>query len=624
MNKIYRNIALVTGVFMLSLAAMLIVNYFQISGTSPLENELLETLKGLNESGNDNPALQEQIRQLDLLTRKAYFIHENHLKMGMYILLAMALVVVGCLRMYYREFMNLPEKELDVMDEWLSKSVSRKYIGWGTAATVVVALAFGVMSSPTIKDWFKNIANNTETAVADDIADEDLESTLVDNNSANQETSSTNVESISGNPEESSTIVEDISGNQESSETLVTETTKTEDATTTPVEAVEELPVPKITSNGLRGNLGSSSSTARGIPTSWDIASGKNIAWQINVPRQGYNTPVLNGRNIFVSAADEEARELYCYDIYNGELKWSVKADNIPGSPSTMPKVTGDTGLAASSVATNGKQVCAIFATGDLICCDMDGKRLWAKNLGLPDNHYGYGSSLLMSGNTLYVQYLNNGKAQIMALSTTSGNQIWNVTTKDRISWSSPILAKAGDKNILVVNSNPAVTAYDPKNGAELWRIECMSGEVGASPVANGGTVYAASEYSKCIAIDGATGEQKWEATDYLPECSSPAASAKYVYVATSYGVVCAYDAETGELKQEHDLGSTFYSSPMIADGKVWLMGNDGMAYVFSAGDDFALINKFQTGEDTFATPAFSDGMMIIRSNKSMYCVTKK
>ena len=97
------------------------------------------------------------------------------------------------------------------------------------------------------------------------------------------------------------------------------------------------------------------------------------------MPKHGYNSPVVNGRNIFLTGADDQSRELYCYDLWTGELRWTLKADNIASSPSTMPDVSEDTGLAASTVATNGKQVCAIFATGDIICADMDGKRLWAK-----------------------------------------------------------------------------------------------------------------------------------------------------------------------------------------------------------------------------------------------------
>ena len=383
------------------------------------------------------------------------------------------------------------------------------------------------------------------------------------------------------------------------------------------------LPVPKITSNAFRGNNSSGVSSARGIATNWNLKSKKNILWQVAIPKHGYNSPVINGRNVFITGADKNARELYCYDVYTGELKWTVKADKIPGSPSSMPKVNADTGLAASTVATNGQQVCAIFATGDVICADMEGKRLWAKNLGVPDNHYGYASSLLMYGNSLIIQYQNNSDGKILALNAKNGKQLWSKASKDKIAWSSPIIASLGGRPALVVMGNPAIAAYNPTNGAELWRVDCMSGEVGASPASSGGLVYGASEYAKCIAIDGATGETVWEASDYLPECSSLCATKNFVFCATSYGMVCAYDAKTGELKKEHDLTTPFYSSPVVADGKVYLFSNSGKAYIFSAGD-FSLITSFETGEKTFATPAFTDGMMVVRTDKSLYCVGKK
>lgn len=584
MNKIYRNVALVTGVFMLSLSLMLIVNYFQVSSATPLGNDALETLKELNDANGDNANLQEQIRQLDLMSRKAYFIQAAQLKWGIYILCTMALVTVGCLRMYYRTRMNLPAKDLDVMDEWLGKSRSRNYITWGSLALVAVALLFAFLSSSKLSG-----SDGEQTEEVDEVLTE-------------------------GQPDEGAIT----------DSTTVAETTDTLSAEVADTAAVDSLPIPKLTSNAFRGNNSSAMASAHGIPTSWDLASGKNVAWKVSLPRQGYNSPVINGRNVFVTAADAQARELFCYDVYTGELKWSAKADNISGSPASMPKTTADTGLAASTCATNGKQVCAIFASGDIICCDMEGKRLWAKNLGVPDNHYGFASSLLIYGNSVIVQYLNNGKTQLMALNVANGNVSWSKATKDKISWSSPIIAKAGGKQALVVTSNPAVTAYNPGNGAELWRVDCLSGEVGASPAANGGIIYAASEYSKCVAIDGATGEVKWEVSDYLPECSSPAASKTMLYVATSYGMVVAYNTETGAIVKEHDVSTPFYSSPMIADGKVWLFGNDGKVYIFSAGADFNLITSFQTGEKTYATPAFTDGMMIVRSEKSLYCVKKK
>ena len=585
MRKLYRNISVVTTVFMLVLAVMLGVSYYQMQQVSPLETGVMETLKELNETNGDNELLGQQIRELDLLSRKAYFVKEGQLKVGLYLLLGMAAVLAVCLNLYFKETKNLPEKEFDPIDEWMIKSRARKYIGWAAVVALLVGIGFVGFQHVDWKGWLAQ--SSGELGGASD--------TLAAQDSLNSQLSAVNSQ-------------------------LSTDSVKGEEVDSAEVD--DGMPELKIASRAFRGNNSSATSSARGIATSWNLSAKKNILWQSSIPKHGYNSPVITGRNVFITGADAKARELYCYDVWTGELKWTVKADGIAGSPGSMPKVNADTGLAASTVATNGEVVCAIFATGDVIGADMEGKRLWAKNIGLPDNHYGYASSPVMYGNTLIIQYQNNSNAQILALNAKTGATVWSKKGNDKISWSSPIIATLGGKSALVVMGNPAITAYNPNNGAEMWRVECMSGEVGSSPASAGGVVFGASEYAKCVAIDGATGETLWEASDYLPECSSLAATKDLVFCATSYGMVCAYDTKTGEVKKEHDLTTPFYSSPVVVDGKVYLFSNSGKVYIFSAST-FDLITAFETGEKTFATPAFTDGMMIVRTDKSLYCVKK-
>ena len=596
MNKsVYRNVALVTAVFALALLVMMGVSWLQMRQTTPLQTEVMETLKQLNESNPDNAELAEQIRQVDLLSRKAYFTQESHLKTGAWILCAMAVVIGLSLRLYYKDSKNLPEKELNPIDEWMIKSNARKYIGWGIGGLAAASVLFALFMSDTVRGWMNKTGEAPLLAAADSVDVPDSTNTVV----------------------AADTVV--------TAEIAAADTLKTDSTLVAETEEpVDSFPIPKLTSNAFRGNNSSGRSSARGIPTSWNLKNGKNILWQKIVPKHGYNSPVVNGRNIFLTGADDQARELYCFDLWTGELRWTVKADGISGSPSSMPQVNDDTGLAASTVATNGKQVCAIFATGDVICSDMDGKRLWAKNLGVPDNHYGFASSLLMYGNELIIQYDNNSNAKLIALSVANGNQLWSKSRNDRIAWSSPIIAKAAGQQAVIVMGNPAITAYSVSNGEELWRVECMSGEVGSSPCAANGVVYGASEYATCVAINAETGEKIWEASDCLPEGSSPVATNDLLYVATSYGAVCAYNTEDGSMVKQHELTTPFYSSPIIADGKIYLFSNSGKCYIFSTGKDFNLINSFETGENTFATPAFTDGMMVVRTDKSLYVVKKE
>ena len=591
MNRnVYRNVALVTVVFALALLVMMGVSWLQMRQTTPLQTEVMETLKQLNESNTENAELADEIRRLDLLSRKAYFTQESHLKTGAWILCGMAVVIGLSLRMYFKDSKNLPEKELDPIDEWMTKSNARKYIGWGVGGLAAASVLFALFTSDTVRGWMNKTGEAPLLAATDSIHVPDSASTAP------------------------------AAAEAAASDTVKTDSTLVAEAE----EPADSFPTPKLTSNAFRGNNSSGRSSARGIPTSWNLKSGKNILWQKTVPKHGYNSPVINGRNIFLTGADGQARELYCFDLWTGELRWTVKADGISGSPSTMPQVNDDTGLAASTVATNGKQVCAIFATGDVVCADMDGKRLWAKNLGVPDNHYGFASSLLMYGNELIIQYDNNSNAKLIALSAANGNQLWSKSRKDKIAWSSPIIAKAGGQQAVIVMGNPAITAYSASNGAELWRVECMSGEVGSSPCASNGVIYGASEYATCVAINAETGEKIWEASDCLPECSSPVATKDLLYVATSYGAVCAYNTEDGSVVKQHELTTPFYSSPIIADGKIYLFSNSGKCYIFSTGKDFKLITSFETGEKTFATPAFTDGMMVVRTDKSLYVVKKE
>lgn len=602
-KNIYRNIALVTMAFAIAVATMMAVSWWQMRRATPLQTEVMETLKQLGDANPDNAVLSGQIRQLDLLSRKAYFTGESQLKTGGWILCAMAAVIAFCLRMYYSAARQLPSKDLDTTDEWLTKSHARRYLRIGAACLVAVGL-IAVALGPICKgSRVRHPRADGDEWVATDTmpSDTPLPAQAL-------------LPEVLRAPEDPNTL----------NNPLVPNSPDNPGSSTVPEEPSDTLPIPKLTWNAFRGNGGSGRSSVRGLPTTWNLKSGKNVLWQKPIPRHGYSSPVVNGRNIFVTGADAEGRELYCFDLWTGELRWTLRATGISGSPVEMPDVSADTGLAASTVATNGKQVCAIFATGDVICADMDGKRLWAKNIGVPDNHYGYASSLLMYGNELIIQYDNNVGARLMALSVTSGRELWSRSRTDKIAWSSPILTKAAGKQAVIVVGNPAVTAYQASNGQELWRVECMSGEVGASACASDGVVYAASEYATCVAINASDGEVLWQADDCLPECSSPVATKNKLYVATSYGAVCSYDAASGKVIVQHELTTPFYSSPVIADGRVWLFSNSGKCYIFSTRDDFRLITSFDTGENTFATPAFTDSMMIVRTDKSLYVVRKE
>ena len=584
-----RNIALVSAIFIIAFSIMLITNYFQVSSSSTIQSEMIEKLKQANEEFGNNPQLQEQIRELDLLARKAYFISQNRLEVGIVILLIMVIVFTLSLRLYFSKTKDIPDKDIDPIDEWIIKSKTRKYIIWTTGIIAVGGIIFAVLTSPYLKRENNNKIKESEIALS--------------------ESSDAGIE-------------EDVLSTESVDSTL--EIIAQADTTIASVET-DTIEISKVTHNGFRGNNSLGTSSAKNIPTSWDLSSGKNILWKVESPRKGYNSPVINGNRIFFSGADNEARELFCYELNTGKELWRLEVKNIPGSPSKMPETTDDTGLAASTVATNGKQVCAIFATGDVVCADMDGKQLWAKNLGVPDNHYGYASSLLIFGNSLIIQYDNRNSPRVISLDLATGNQRWaKERTEKNPSWSSPIIATVNNKPQLILIGNPGVTSYNPNTGEQNWRVEAMSGEPAPSPAYSNGIVFVGIEYANITAINATDGSVLWKNNEFLPEIASPVATKDNVFIVTDYGVIASYDAKTGEITKYMELNDAFHSSPIIVEGKIYLISLNGKVHIFSTKSDFSLINSFETGEYTHATPAFTDKKIVIRTVKSIYCVSSE
>ena len=641
-KTIFRNIAIISAIFILTFSIMLITNYFQVRGVNPLQTEVIETLKQINDANQDNMELKEQIRTLDLLARRAYFVHVDHLMAGVYILLFMLAAFFVSLRFYFAKEKDIPDKNIDPIDEWIIKTNARKYIKWAAGGLVGIAFLFVLMTSPYLKRLTtkQNVEKFAQASsdefgggeiIAGEVQTSEAQSSTDSGESLTGNTSEANDGGVSSGADgETGAATSDGAGDTAGSATDTPATGGTSNEpgglSNTPVagNASGVADVPKIAHNGFRGNNSNGISGAQGIPTKWDLASGDNIEWKSEIPKHGYNSPVISGNKVFITGADEQSRDLYCYELVSGNLLWTLAATNIPGSPLQMPKTTEDTGLAASTVATNGKLVCAIFASGDLICSDMDGNRVWAKNLGVPENHYGYASSLLVLGNSLIIQYDNTNSAQLVSLDIATGNERWKRTRTDKITWSSPIIAYVNNNPQIVLMGNPGITAYNPSNGDQYWRVEGLTGEVCSSPCSAAGIVFGASEYAHLIAIDAASGTELWRKNDFLPEISSPVATRDNVYMATSYGVLACYDAKTGEVKHFHELDGEFYSSPIIVEGKLYVFSRTGDVFIYSADNDFKQLNTFSTGELTYASPAFTDGRIVVRTNNVLYCVKNK
>jgi outer membrane protein assembly factor BamB len=284
-----------------------------------------------------------------------------------------------------------------------------------------------------------------------------------------------------------------------------------------------------------------------------------------------------------------------------------------------------EAGLAVSTVATNGKVVCAVFSNGNLVCFDMDGKQKWAKNIGVPENSYGYASSLMIYKDILLVQFDSNVKISLIGFDLVTGDQKWETLRHGHAVWSSPVMAYFAGKSELIINGNPYVSGYDPLTGNELWEVECMSGDVAPSVAVNSTMTYAVTDYAKLVAIKPGNGVSiVWQDNTYTPDVSSPVATDQFLFVSTGNGDVACYNAAKGDTLWTHYFQNPFYASPIISDDMVYLLDRSGVMHIVKAGSSFSLIAESPLGEGADCSPAFSDKKIYIRGTKNLYCISKK
>jgi outer membrane protein assembly factor BamB len=362
----------------------------------------------------------------------------------------------------------------------------------------------------------------------------------------------------------------------------------------------------------------------KNYPTEWNGEEGKNIAWKIEIPKRGKSSPVIWDDKLFITGAENKDCEVYCINKKTGEILWTGSAGNIPGEPDVLPKMDPEAGLAVSTVATDGKAVCAVFANGNLICFDMNGKQKWAKNIGIPESSYGYSSSLVIYNDILLVQFDSDVKISLLGFDLETGEQKWETPRNGRPVWSSPVLAYFNGQPQLIINGNPAVSSYDPSTGKELWEVECMSGDVAPSVAVNSTMTYAVTDYVRLVAIKpGPSPTIVWDDNTYTPDVSSPVATDKYLFLSTGTGDIACYNSEKGDTLWTHYFLDQFYASPIIADDMVYFLDRSGVMHIVKADSHFELVAESPIGENTDCTPAFSDKKIYIRARQNLYCISK-
>ena len=383
-------------------------------------------------------------------------------------------------------------------------------------------------------------------------------------------------------------------------------------------------------------------SAEKNLPTTW--TTEQNVTWKLAMPAFSGSTPIIWGDHIFLNVAEGDDLFLWAVERSKAAHLWKKK---LGGGNLKLRKQN----MSSPSPVTDGKHVWVMTGTGILKGFDFAGNEIWSRDIqkeyGQFGLNWGYASSPLLYEDSLYVQVLHGMKTDepsyVMRINKTTGKNVWkvdratNAIRESPDSYTTPALLKYGKTIEIVITGGDVVTGHDPATGKELWRANGLNPDnhpfyrIVASPIVSGDMIYAPTRIKPLLAIRaGGRGDitethRAW-AFDKGPDVPTPVTDGKYFYVVDDKGVIWCLDAKTGQAiyGPERIKPGTYSSSPVLADGKIYITNEDGLTTVVKAGPKFEVLAENNLNDYCLSSPAISDGQIFIRTTQHLYCIGKR
>lgn len=413
-----------------------------------------------------------------------------------------------------------------------------------------------------------------------------------------------------------------------------------------------------------------SSPSASGLPVEW--TPDTNVAWRAALPSWSAATPAVWEDRIYVTSAQEgfdapapprrgggprgrggadraaaagPARDgifLLAIDRADGSVVWSQRI----GSGNRIYRKQN---LSSPSPITDGARIWSMTGGGHFACHDRDGEMLWSRNIqddyGRFGLNHGYASTPRLHKGRLYVQVLHGMKTDdpsyVFSVDARTGKTVWKVdrptdaTAESPDDYSTPLVVTAGGTEQLVVSGGDYVTGHSLETGKELWRKGGFNPgherfyRTIASSVSIGEVIFTPSTRGNPFIAFKAGGEgwiddseQVWE-NSLGADVPTPTTDGKRLFVVNDRGILNVLDARTGELLADRlrlEPG-TYSSSPLLADGKIYAVNEEGTTTVVDVEDDYKILAVNRLDSHTLASPVAVGRQIFLRTAEYLYCI---
>lgn len=413
-----------------------------------------------------------------------------------------------------------------------------------------------------------------------------------------------------------------------------------------------------------RGQAASGVSSGFPTPTEWNLESGENVRWRVEVPGLAHSSPIIWGDKLFVTTAvraageqelkvglygsifpvqdESEFRfELHCYDKNSGKQLWTRECWH--GVPPVKRHPKGS--HAASTPATDGEHVLAFFGSCGLYCYDLEGQLLWTRDFGKLDSgfymmkaaEWGFASSPVLHEGKVILQVDVQQNSFVAALDARTGEDLWHTPRKEVPTWSTPSVDVRPGRRQVICNGWKHIGGYDLDSGAELWKLEGGGDIPVPTPVLAGDTIFITNAHGSMApiyAIDALakgtltmdpaeTEAMRWSTARRGNYMQTPLVVGDEIYFCSDAGILACYRTQTGEEVFRERLGegtTGFTSSGVSADGALYFASEEGDVQVVTAGF-FEVLAVNSLGEECMASPAISEGVLYYRTRGHLVAV---
>jgi outer membrane protein assembly factor BamB len=400
---------------------------------------------------------------------------------------------------------------------------------------------------------------------------------------------------------------------------------------------------------------------AKGLPLAW--SESENVVWKTPVEGKGWSSPVLaDGRLWLTTAVEtplseaEKAERLanvenssslqvsgpvslraVCLDATSGKVLHDIELFR-QSQPDPIHSLNS---YASPSPILDGGRLYCHFGTNGTACVDAaSGEIVWSHTLQKIKHENGAGGTPVLFENRLIFDCDGSDQQYIVALDTATGAVAWktersgerNPEPQLKKAYGTPIVTEIGGRPVLLSTGADWLYAYDPEDGRELWKqaYGVLGFSIVPRPIVGHGMAYISTSFMQpeLLAVKLPSGdalpEIAWRVKKSVPNIPSPILVGDEIVMVSDKGVATCLDADSGEVRFSERLGGNFCSSPLYADGRIWVGNREGQTFILTPGKEFHVEATNQLDGEIMATPIAVGPALFLRTDKAVYRIEKR